>query len=136
MNVRDCIRCNNPINYDDTDWCDVCDMSVFDERMVKQTKMLTIENERKLLGTKLTGSGSNGPMEWIVTSIRPHLNHYVIFIEQTENGWDRKIVLDRSFSSFKLGHQYKLECGNEKKYIHIDDIKNVDIFSNQLESFI
>ena len=59
-------------------------MSVFDERMVKQTKMLTIENERKLLGTKLTGSGSAGPMEWVVTSIKPHLNHYVIFIEQKD----------------------------------------------------
>jgi hypothetical protein len=98
--------------------------------------MLTIENERKLLGTILYGSGSAGPMEWIVTSIRPHLNHYVIFIEQTENGWDKKLVLDRSFSPFKLGYQYKLECGNEKKYIHRDDMKNIDIFSNHLESFI
>ncbi len=136
MNVHDCIRCNNPINYDDTDWCDVCDMSVFDERMVKQTKMLTIENERKLLGTRLYGSGSAGPMEWVVTSIMKHLHHYVIFIEQTENGWDKHINLDRTHSVNQIGHQYKLECGNEKKYIHIDDIKNVDIFSNQLESFI
>ena len=98
--------------------------------------MLTIENEKKLLGTKLTGSGSAGPMEWVVTSIKPHLNHYVIFIEQTQNGWDKKIVLDRSFSPFKNGYQYKLECGNEIKYVHRDDMKNVDIFSNHLESFI
>ncbi len=98
--------------------------------------MLTIENERKLLGTILHGSGSNGPMEWVVLSIRPHLNHYVIFIEQTENGWDKKIVLDRSFSPFKEGYQYKLECGNEWKYVQRDDIKNIDIFTNHLESFI
>jgi len=70
--------------------------------------VITIENEKKLLGTKLTGSGSAGPMEWIVTSIRPHLNHYVIFIEQTQNGWDKKIVLYRSLSPFKIGYQYKL----------------------------
>jgi hypothetical protein len=44
MNVHDCVRCGNPINYDDTDWCDVCDMSVFDDRMVKPKKMLTIQN--------------------------------------------------------------------------------------------
>ena len=60
MNVHNCIRCNNPINYDDTDWCDVCDMSVFDERMVKQTKMLKIENYKKLLGKELFGSGVSG----------------------------------------------------------------------------
>ncbi len=71
--------------------------------------MLTIQNERKLLGAKLNGIGST---EWIVTSIRPHLNHYVIFIEQSENGWDKKVVLDRSFSPFKLGYQYKLESGS------------------------
>ena len=98
--------------------------------------MLTIENEKKLLGTRLTGSGSNGPMEWVVTSIMKHMHHYVIFIEQTENGWDKHINLDRSYSPFKMGYQYKLECGNEKKYIHRDDMKNVTIFSNHLESFI
>jgi hypothetical protein len=95
--------------------------------------MLKIENERKLLGIKLHDIGK---MEWIVTSIKAHLNHYVIFIEQSENGWDRKIVLDRSFSPFKEGYQYKLECGSEKMYIQRDDIKNIDIFSKHLESFI
>ena len=44
MNVHDCVKCGNPINYDDTDWCDVCDMSIFDDRMVKPKKMLTIQN--------------------------------------------------------------------------------------------
>ncbi len=95
--------------------------------------MLKIENERKLLGIKLQGIGST---EWIVTSIKAHMNHYVIFVEQTENGWDKKIVLDRSFSPFKEGYQYKLECGNEWKYVQRDDMKNIDIFSNHLESFI
>ena len=53
MSVHNCIRCNNPIDYDVTDWCDVCDMSVFDERMVKpKKKMLTIKNfESSLLDT-------------------------------------------------------------------------------------
>ena len=95
--------------------------------------MLTIQNQQKLLGTRLTGSGT---MEWVVTSIKAHMNHYVIFIEQTENGWDKKIVLDRSYSPFKMRYQYKLECGNEKLYLQREDIKNIDIFSNHLESFI
>jgi hypothetical protein len=95
--------------------------------------MLTIQNERKLLGAKLNGIGST---EWIVTSIRPHLNHYVIFIEQTENGWDKKIVLDRSFSPFKEGYQYKLECGNEKMYLTRESIRDINIFTNYLEYFI
>ncbi len=95
--------------------------------------MLKIENERKLLGAKLNGIGSR---EWIVTSIGPHLNHYVIFIEQTENGWDKKIVLDRSFSPFKEGYQYKLECGNEKMYLTRESIRDINIFTNYLEYFI
>mgnify|MGYP000615923802 FL=1 len=136
MNVHDCIRCDNPNNYDDTDWCDVCDMSVFDDRMIKQTKMLTIENERKLLGTKLTGSGSAGPMEWVVTSIKPHLNHYVIFIEQTELGWERKVVLDRTFTQNSDGKQYKLECGNSKVYLFKDSIDDMKTFSQHLEYFL
>ena len=98
--------------------------------------MLKIQNQQKLLGTRLIGIGSGGAKEWVVTSIKAHIHHYVIFIEQTENGWDKKIVLDRSFSPFKMGHQYKLECGNENLYVHRDDIKNVAIFSNYLESFI
>ena len=53
MNVHDCVRCGNPINYDDTDWCDVCDMSVFDDMMVKPKKMLTIENINSLVGNYL-----------------------------------------------------------------------------------
>ena len=98
--------------------------------------MLTIQNQQKLLGTNLMGIHQQRPMVWVVTSIKAHMHHYVIFIEQTENGWDKKIVLDRSFSPFKMGYQYKLECGNEKLYVHRDDMKNVTIFSNHLESFI
>ena len=33
-NTHKCIRCSNPIDLDNTDWCDVCDMSIFDDRMV------------------------------------------------------------------------------------------------------
>ena len=56
MNVHDCIRCNNPINYDDSDWCEVCDMSVFDDRMIKQTNMLEIRNIKRILDVHLTGT--------------------------------------------------------------------------------
>jgi hypothetical protein len=33
-NTHKCIRCSNPIDLDNTDWCDVCDMSIFDDRMI------------------------------------------------------------------------------------------------------
>lgn len=56
MNVHDCIKCGNPINYDDTDWCNVCDMSIFDSRMVKQNKMLQIKNVKRILDVHLTGT--------------------------------------------------------------------------------
>lgn len=53
MSVHNCVRCNTPIDYDDTDWCDVCDMSIFDDRMVKPKKMLTIENIDELVSKYL-----------------------------------------------------------------------------------
>ena len=135
MNVHNCIRCNNPINYDDTDWCDVCDMSVFDERMVKQTKMLKIENYKKFLGKELFGSGVSGSTYWKVTSIMEHLHSYVIFIEQPDMGWERKATLYKELAP-KQNHRYKIECGTEVLYLDKDSLKNVDIFRSNLESFL
>jgi len=98
--------------------------------------MLTIQNQNKLLGIRLTGSGRAGPTEWVVTSIKAHIRHYVIFIEETQNGWDKKIVLDRYHSVNQTGYKYKLECGSFKKYVPRDDIKSMDTFSNYLKSLI
>jgi hypothetical protein len=98
--------------------------------------MLTIKNQHKLLGTRLAGSGRAGPTEWVVTSIKAHIRHYVIFVEETQNGWDKKIVLDRYHSVNHTGYQYKLECGSFKKYVPRDNIKNMDIFSSCLKSLI
>jgi len=56
MNIHNCIRCNNPINYDDSDWCEICDMSIFDDKMVKQTGMLEIRNIKRILDVHLTGT--------------------------------------------------------------------------------
>lgn len=55
MNVHDCIKCGNPINYDDTDWCDVCDMSIFDSRMVSNE----IENGMRKQMSELMGRVRN-----------------------------------------------------------------------------
>ena len=98
--------------------------------------MLTIENEKKLLGTKLIGIGVNGAKEWIVTSIKAHIHHYIIFVEQTELGWERKFTLHRTFEQNQQGKQYKLECGNSKVYLFKDSIDDMKKFSNHLEYFL
>ena len=98
--------------------------------------MLTIENERNLLGTKLIGVGTNSLNEWIVTSIKAHIHHYVIFVEQTELGWERKFTLHRTFEQNQQGKQYKLECGNSKVYLFKDSIDDMKKFSNHLEYFL
>lgn len=98
--------------------------------------MLKIENHKKLLGTKLYGSGKSGSTYWQVTSIIEHLHNYVIFIEQPDMGWERKAVLDKKHTKKRIGYQYKLECGTEFMYLEKDSIKNVDIFSNHLEGFL
>lgn len=71
MSVHNCVRCNTPIDYDDTDWCDVCDMSIFDERMVKPKKMLTIENINILVGEVCFGWRVDG-VEIITPKDRSH----------------------------------------------------------------
>ena len=98
--------------------------------------MLKIENHKNLLGTKLYGSGKSGATHWKVTSIMEHLKHYVIFLEQDQMGWERKIKLDRNHAPKMTGYQYKLQCGNEIMYLDKGNLKNIDIFSNQLESFL
>jgi hypothetical protein len=96
--------------------------------------MLTIQNQHKLLGTRLLNA--DGTMEWNITSIKAHIHHYVIFIEQTELGWERKVLLDRKFTENTDGRQYKLECGNKKIYLFKDTIDNMSTFSRMLDYFI
>ena len=98
--------------------------------------MLKIENHKKLLGKELYCSGVSGSTYWKVTSIMEHLHHYIIFIEQDQMGWERKAVLHKQRSPNRTGSQYNLECGKELVYLDKDNIKNVDIFSNHLESFL
>ena len=68
MSIHRCIRCDNPIDYDVTDWCDVCDMSIFDDRMVKPKKMLTIQNISLLEGTQYNS--------WLVDSVLEDVYRY------------------------------------------------------------
>jgi hypothetical protein len=98
--------------------------------------MLKIQNHKKLLGAKLYGSGNSGSNCWQVTSIMEHLHHYVIFIENDELGWDRKVVLYRQRARIKNGYLYKLECGTTYIYLERGNIKSANIFSNSLESLL
>ncbi len=68
MSIHKCIRCDNPIDYDVTDWCDVCDMSIFDDRMVKPKKMLTIQNISLLNRTVCDG--------WVIDSVLEDVYRY------------------------------------------------------------
>ena len=98
--------------------------------------MLTIQNENKLTGRELWGSGPDGPVNWHVSGIGKHMHHYIIYLTRNDNGFERKVKLDRNHSPKMTGYQYKLQCGNEIMYLDKSNIKNIDIFSNQLESFL
>ena len=71
--------------------------------------MLKIENHKKLLGKELYCSGVSGSTYWKVTSIMEHLHHYVIFIEQPDMGWERKVKLDRNHAKQITGYRYELQ---------------------------
>ena len=98
--------------------------------------MLTIENEDKLTGTALTGAGPDGPIAWHVSGIGKHLHHYIIYLTRNDNGWERKVTLDRNHSVNQTGKQYKLYYGTEHVYLYKSSMDKIDVFTNYLEYFI
>lgn len=98
--------------------------------------MLRIENHKKLLGKELYGSGKSGSTYWKVVSIMEHLHQYVIFLEQPDTGWERKASLSRHHAKNRVGCIYQLQCGTEHIFVDKNNLINVEIFSNHLESFL
>ena len=98
--------------------------------------MLTIKNEDKLTGTELWGAGPDGTVKWHVSGIGKGLHHYIIYLTRDDNGWERKVTLDRYHSVNQTGKQYKLECGTEHIYLPKTSFLTIEIFTNYLEYFI
>jgi hypothetical protein len=98
--------------------------------------MLTIENENNLVGTILTTSTANGTITWHVSGIGKQLHHYIIYLTRDDNGWERKVRLDRNHCPKQTGKQYKLESGTYKMYLYKSTIENMNNFKNYLEYFI
>jgi len=98
--------------------------------------MLTIVNADKLTGTELTGAGPDGPIAWHVSGMGGSLHHYIIYLTRNDNGWERKVKLDRYHSVNQTGIQYKLECGTEHMHLYKSSFLTPDIFKNFLEYFI
>ena len=134
MNVHACIRCNNPIDYDVTDWCGVCDMSIFDDRMVKPKKMLTIQNIKSELlnswwgGWKITDVLEEvynvdddlnliGPKHYSVTFIYYKVDVYGNGTPIGPHGSNRgKILIGREYDKdYKTQYRYIIYL-NQKKF--------------------
>ena len=98
--------------------------------------MLTIVNQDKLTGTVLTTSTPNATITWHVSGIGKHLQQYIIYLTRDDNGWERKVTLDRNHCPKQTGKQYKLECGNYKMYLYKSTMDNINNFKNYLEYFI
>ena len=98
--------------------------------------MLTIKNENKLTGTELTGAGPDGPIAWHVSGIGKALHHYIIYLTRDDNGWERKVTLDRNHSVNQTGKRYKLYYGTEHVYLYKTSMDKIDVFTNYLEYFI
>jgi hypothetical protein len=136
MNIHECIRCKNPIDYDVTDWCGVCDMSIFDDRMVEYKKMLTIKNIKSLKGTKCGG--------WIIKFISEGVylhdddlniikTQYYSITFVSHSGINRgRILIGREYdTAYKTQYRYiiylnqkKFDTGGISKY----GLKNKDSF--------
>jgi hypothetical protein len=116
MNVHDCIRCNNPINYDDTDWCDVCDMSVFDDRMIKQNNMLTIKNPQQLIGQEYS--------DWLkVISAKENKYHYEFTLANKEMSQIETFLLHRKQTE---NGSYILEYNGHTLWLNKDEFDTTD----------
>ena len=93
--------------------------------------MLTIENHKKLLGTKLI---SKDATQWQVVSIEGHLNHYVIYLE-TVDGWEKKVTLHRTHKGYAVG-VYEMNCSSHSILVSLDSLRNIKRFETDLEILI
>jgi hypothetical protein len=120
MNIHKCIRCKNPIDYDVTDWCGVCDMSIFDDRMVKPKKMLTIKNIRSLEGTQCNG--------WIINLVSEGIYLYdddlniiqteyysITFVSGLGSNVGRILISREYDEAYKTQYRYIIYL-NQKKF--------------------
>lgn len=133
--IHKCIRCNNWIDYDVTDWCGECDLSIFDDRMVKPKKMLTIQNIRSLEGTRCNGWMINLVSEGIYLYDDDDLNligpeYYSIGFQLGTNVG--KILIGREYDKdYKTQYRYIFYL-NQKKFdeggISADGLNNKDSF--------
>lgn len=136
MNVHDCIRCKNPINYDDTDWCDVCDMSIFDDRMVEYKKMLTIKNYKKIKDNQFNCMGT----VWLVGEIRESDDYYQFaFLPETKGVFAiHKAQFIRLYRQLnENGVEYDIELTDSngvRKKIHNQYIKDPKQLINWISS--
>ena len=138
MNVHDCIRCKNPINYDDTDWCDVCDMSIFDDRMVERKKMLTITNYKKIKDSQFNCMGTS----WLVCEIRESDDYYQFtFLPETKGVFAihkaQFVRLYRQIDEIGIGYDIELTDSKRiRKKIHNQYIKDPKQLLNWISSKI
>ena len=115
-----CIRCSNPIDYDVTDWCGVCDMSIFDDRMVKPKKMLTIQNIRSLEGTRCNGWMINLASEGVYLydddlNIIQTEYYSITFVSGLGSNVGRILISREYDSAYKTQYRYILYL-NQKKF--------------------
>ena len=144
MNVHDCIRCNNPINYDDSDWCEVCDMSVFDDRMVKQTNMLEIRNLKRILDVHLTGT------DYVIKNVAEVLDksksisyYYEIQLYSHEYNHRCRLILDKERCAdnetgepfYALYLEVDLNTLMPSYAIHPKDMSNANAFIYCVEQY-
>ena len=142
MNVHGCIRCNNPINYDDSDWCEVCDMSIFDDRMIKQTKMLEIRNVKRILDVHIEGT------EYMIKNVCEVLDksksmpfYYEILLYSHKDNLTYSLILDKEKHSQPDGEPYySLHLETDVTVmpsfaIHPQDMDNANAFIYCVEQY-
>ena len=93
--------------------------------------MLTIENHKKLLGTKLKSKDST---EWQVVSIEGHLHHYVMYLE-TNDGWEKKVTLHRAYKGHAVG-VYEMNSSSHSTLVSLDILQDMKRFATHLENLI
>ena len=107
-NIHKCIRCSNPIDLDNTDWCDVCDMSIFDDRMIKPKKMLTIQNfEERLKDYRILNTFDG----WTLMTYKPTEAYY-------EFKMGSKYDDGNKFVTIRLHRNVEMEAGDDREKVY------------------
>jgi hypothetical protein len=130
-NIINCQWCDFQLDLDQTDWCNNCDTSIFDDKMNNNLNKLFIKNIHNTRGLNIEGISID---DWIVTNETYQFFAYIDGHNWLCKLWRHSIkVDDKELYRFELhspGSRYYT------KYLETDVIKTKRLFYKAIKELV